>query len=236
MSRPKSPAALWYFGDWQRDTGLQACSYAARGLWKEMLCIMHDGVPRGYLRTAGQRIDSPSMIASMTRAKAGEDVQALIAELESNGVFSRDADGTIFCRRMVRDSQISASRREAGKRGGETTQAKLRRFVAESARRGAAEPEPESRPQPVSSNGVRQGYAPSTAPSGIADLTAAKQRAIATVRAFQSLPRETKAAALTDLRSAGSVAEVDTCLRAVRQQELRAEIEARIPQEAASAS
>lgn len=236
MSRPKSPAALWYFGDWQRDTGLRACSYAARGLWKEMLCIMHDGVPRGYLRTAGRRIDSPSVIASMTGAGQGEDVQALIAELESNGVFSRDSDGTIFCRRMVRDSQISASRREAGKRGGETTQAKLRRFVAERAKQGDADAGPESRAIQGGSNGVRQGYAPSTAPSGQADLAAAKQRAIATVRAFQSLHRETKAAALTDIRSAGSLAEVDACLHAARQQELRAEIEARVPQEAASAS
>lgn len=236
MSKSKSPAALWYFGDWQRDTGLRACSYAARGLWKEMLCIMHDGVPRGYLRTAGRRIDSPSVIASMTGAGQGDDVQALLAELESNGVFSRDADGTIFCRRMVRDSQISASRREAGKRGGETTQAKLRRFVSENAQRGDSAAETPSSKTALTNGSVRQGYAPYTAPSGQADLAAAKQRAIATVRAFGSIPREAKAAALFDIRSSGSIAEVGACLHAARQQELRGQIESQALHEAPSES
>jgi hypothetical protein len=44
--------------------------------------------------------------------------QALLSELERNGVFSRDRTGTIFSRRLVKDEKKSKIARKIGKKGG----------------------------------------------------------------------------------------------------------------------
>lgn len=106
-----------------RDLELQSCSLAARGLWKELLCRMHFATPRGYLRTAAGPIPD-RQIPRMVNAAPGEDVMALLSELESAGVFSRDADGAIYNRRMARQAEISAKRAEAGRKGAEVALAK----------------------------------------------------------------------------------------------------------------
>jgi hypothetical protein len=54
--RVKRPAFQWYPGDWRRDTALQSCSIAARGLWVEMLNLMHDGEPYGHLTAGGVQL------------------------------------------------------------------------------------------------------------------------------------------------------------------------------------
>jgi hypothetical protein len=39
---PKLPAFLFYPGDWMKDPQLRACSPAARGIWIDLLCAMHE--------------------------------------------------------------------------------------------------------------------------------------------------------------------------------------------------
>lgn len=121
---PKAPALQWYPGDWRRDTALQTCSLAARGLWKEMLCLMFDGEPRGYLRVGGTPI-TQQQLARMVGPHDHERIPRLLQELEQNGVFSRDPeDGAIFNRRMARQAEISEARKAAGSLGGQFAQAK----------------------------------------------------------------------------------------------------------------
>lgn len=77
---------------------------------------MHQGEPYGHLVVGGVK-PSDEQLARMI----GEPVATLMplmAELEGNRVFSRTAEGIIFCRRMVRDEQRRASHAEAGKLGG----------------------------------------------------------------------------------------------------------------------
>ena len=45
----KRPSFQFYPGDWLRDPALRACSLAARGLWADVLCYMHQGAPYGHL-------------------------------------------------------------------------------------------------------------------------------------------------------------------------------------------
>ena len=45
----KRPAFQFYPGDWLHDTAVRACSLAARGLWIDMLSLMHQGHPYGNL-------------------------------------------------------------------------------------------------------------------------------------------------------------------------------------------
>lgn len=111
---PSTSSTRWFFSDWLSDPGLRASSLAARGLWKDLLCVMgsNAGADYGYLKING-RIPSLQTIARLVQAPA-EEVNRLTAELELNGVFSRTRNGTIYCRRMRRQQIARAN----GKLGG----------------------------------------------------------------------------------------------------------------------
>ena len=113
----KRPASQYYWGDWRRDTALQACSLAARGLWHEMNCLMHDCEPYGHLMVGS----APMKVAQLCRLAGvvvGEGEQ-LLAELESAQVFSRTDGGAIYSRRMVRDEDLRERRAAGGHLGAE---------------------------------------------------------------------------------------------------------------------
>lgn len=120
MSRPdpsgKAPAYQWYPGDWRRDTAVQACSFGARALWREMLDLMHDGEPYGHLTAGGVPI-TPTELARIVGIPVPQCVKWW-KELESRKVFSRNASDVVYSRRMVRDEHIRSVRRSAGKLGG----------------------------------------------------------------------------------------------------------------------
>jgi hypothetical protein len=112
----KRPAFQFYPGDWLRSADLRACSVGARGLWIDMLCLMHEGTPYGYLRVGGTVIHSETL-ARMVGAEV-EQIAKWLAELAGAEVFSTDKNGVIFSRRMVRDERIRGMRASAGKIGG----------------------------------------------------------------------------------------------------------------------
>ncbi len=112
-----APAMMFYVGDWMRDPAVRSVSIGARGLWFDMLCLMHQSPNRGYLEHATGRPVTPEQIARMTGC-GQEEVHVLLEELEDSGVCSRTEDGAYYCRRMVRDAEISHARAEAGRRGG----------------------------------------------------------------------------------------------------------------------
>lgn len=114
MTRP--PAFQFYPGDWQRDPALQSCTLAARGLWMEMLCIMHQSEPYGHLKINNKVVEI-STLSRLVGSTARES-QRLVNELETAGVFQRDKDGAIFSKRMVNDGKLRQIRAECGKRGG----------------------------------------------------------------------------------------------------------------------
>jgi len=96
-------------GDWMNDAGLRSCSLAARGLWIDMNCIMHQGDPYGHLALAVPSRNTSRKILPATLARivgsSEKEVVALLAELEDAGVFSRTAFGHIYSRQMV--SQVN---------------------------------------------------------------------------------------------------------------------------------
>jgi hypothetical protein len=119
MSAPdkgKLPWMKFFPADWRADPALRMCSLAARGLWMEMLSIMHEADPRGSLLINGNTI-SAKQLASLCGATLRETI-ALLTELEAAGVFSRADDGTIFSRRMKRDDEKAARDKTNGKAGG----------------------------------------------------------------------------------------------------------------------
>ena len=112
----KLPAFQFYPADWMSDPALRSVSYEARGLWADMLCLMHKSDRRGYLQLNGRPV-SPEEIARMTGG-AADQVARLLQELVSAGVPSATEDGVIFNRRMVLDEQKRKLCSEAGKAGG----------------------------------------------------------------------------------------------------------------------
>ena len=116
----KEPWGKWFWDDWTADEAVAACSLAAQGLWMRMLCVCAKSRPPGFLTLAAR----PCTVADI--AKIGgvdnETASNLVGELARKNVFSRTRNGTIYCRRMVRDSKKAATARKNGsKRGAVTT-------------------------------------------------------------------------------------------------------------------
>src|SRR5258708_4682522 len=76
----KRPAYQWYPGDFRRDVAVQACSFMARALWREMLDLMHDGEPYGHL-SAGRAPITMEELARMVGLPTVV-VRKAVAELE----------------------------------------------------------------------------------------------------------------------------------------------------------
>lgn len=115
-SERTNPWLKFYPQDWRSDEQLRLCGFAARGLWVEMLAIMHRSERYGYLLING-RVPSDAQLA--IQAGGGEtDVTILLAELEAAGVFSRSGSGVIYSRRMIRDKKKAQKAQENGRNGG----------------------------------------------------------------------------------------------------------------------
>jgi len=112
----KRPSFQFYPSDWLRDTALRTCSLAARGLWIDMICYMHEGNPYGVLKVNQKVILAPNL-AVMIGATLPE-TEGWLDELESAGVFDRGENGEIMSRRMIRDESLRNARASGGKLGG----------------------------------------------------------------------------------------------------------------------
>lgn len=106
-----APWLKFYPRDWRGDQGLRAVSIAARGLWIEMLCIMHEASPYGHLILGGRAVSND--VLARVGGLGAEECGALVAELESAGVLSRTRKGIIYSRRMVKDHNRSETGRKS---------------------------------------------------------------------------------------------------------------------------
>lgn len=113
----KFPFIKFFPTDWLAEPALRACSVGARGLWMDMLSLMHLAPRRGYLLAATGLPISPEQLARMTGCSADEVVR-LLGELQTSGAFSCTDDGMIYSRRMVREETKRDKCAEAGRRGG----------------------------------------------------------------------------------------------------------------------
>lgn len=102
---PKKLHWIQFFpADWRAEPCLKLCSLAAKGLWIEMLCLMTQSSVHGHLcHTNKPEPLQPKDLAKML-GNSEEEILPLLAELETNGVFSRDDEiKTIYSRRLLRD-------------------------------------------------------------------------------------------------------------------------------------
>ena len=113
----KLPAFQFYPADWRKDPGVQSLSFHDRGVWFEMLCLMHESEQRGKLLLNGVAMPEEALARLL-----GLDKQILtktLTTLLSYGVSSLCPEtGAIMCRRMVRDENLRIIRTNSGKLGG----------------------------------------------------------------------------------------------------------------------
>jgi hypothetical protein len=112
----KLPAIQWYPGDWRKDPGVQALNYHDRGVWFEIIMLMHESDRRGVLLLNGKAMPDEALAHIL-----GLDNQILTSTLTTildYGVADRDGDGSLVCRRMVKDEHIRQVRKKAGAKGG----------------------------------------------------------------------------------------------------------------------
>src|SRR5690348_15303133 len=92
----------FWWQDWHGDKALHACSMGARGFWMELLCIAHEGTPYGHITINGEAATMRQMAGSANCTE--RDASKWLAELEAAKVFSRNEQGVIYNRRMIRDA------------------------------------------------------------------------------------------------------------------------------------
>lgn len=135
----KRPSFQFYPADWRNNAKLRRCSWEARGVWLEVMGLMHDGDPYGVLRWSLKEISQalgapmkalkelvdkgvmhgvekglcePMIYTPVSGRKSGDPVELIAAQ-----------DGPIwYSPRMVRDEYVrtvrGASSRFGGDKGG----------------------------------------------------------------------------------------------------------------------
>ena len=113
----KLPALQFYVGDWRKDPGVQALSYEERGIWLELLFLMHESEHRGKLLLNGNPITNERLanILHLDEEKINKTINTLL----TLGVARLCPEtGALVSRRMLRDEAIREERSRAGQAGG----------------------------------------------------------------------------------------------------------------------
>jgi hypothetical protein len=117
MMVSKLPAIQFYPGDWRKDPGVQALSFHDRGVWFEIILLMHESDERGKLLLNGKPM--PESALARLLGLDNQNLTTTLTTLLEFGVASRcEETGAIICRRMLRDENLRNIRKEAGRKGG----------------------------------------------------------------------------------------------------------------------
>jgi hypothetical protein len=111
------PAFQFYPADWRKDPGVQSLDYETRGIWWEIICLLHESDERGVLLLNGKPMPEDALCRLL-----GLDNQKLttaLTTLLTYGVAKRrESDGAIYSKRMVADENLRQIRKMAGSKGG----------------------------------------------------------------------------------------------------------------------
>lgn len=127
MTSQKLPALQFYPGDWKKDPGISMLDITSRGIWFELLLLMHESSDRGLLLINGAP-PTPNQVARSIRCSLKQYHRALTEILrlgiaEMIPISSRNLPETfpisvLASRRMIRDEKTRKLRKDAGSLGG----------------------------------------------------------------------------------------------------------------------
>lgn len=115
-TKMKNPWFKFYPSDWRADPKLRCVSLSARGLWIEMLCIMHEAEPRGTLRISGVRVTEKQLAAIV--GIGVRSVSSALSELLAAEIAIVTSDQAIASKRMLLDTEKANRDKENGYLGG----------------------------------------------------------------------------------------------------------------------
>lgn len=95
----KYPWMQFYSGDWLKEPKLTVCTPATRGVWMDLLCVMHESGRVSELRGT---VEILSRLARCSPA----DLSCALTELQTTGaadVSERNGVVTVSCRRLKRE-------------------------------------------------------------------------------------------------------------------------------------
>tara|TARA_R100000963_G_C4622415_1_gene89553 strand:+ start:103 stop:837 length:735 start_codon:yes stop_codon:yes gene_type:complete len=156
MPATRLPAIQFYPSDWMTDPGVRALSHEERGVWIDLLCIMHQCSERGKLSLNGKPypLNRLACLLRLSEAKLNDTINVL---LDFNVATKEDASGILINRRMVRDEakrlgtkEIARKRSEAGRKGGLASGKKRSKPASKTKQKEApSSPSPSSSSTPV---------------------------------------------------------------------------------------
>lgn len=116
MRKSKKESFAFCPVEWMSDSRLRLCSAGARGLWIDILCLMHLSNERGYLL-----IDDTVLDEEMLQKRLGYDAKEFeycFTELRRYNIIKKDEKNRYFSKTMVNVQKISEKRSVSGKLGG----------------------------------------------------------------------------------------------------------------------
>lgn len=116
MTKPREPMKFRP-AEWRSNLKLRGCTPAARCLWIEMMCLMHEAEPYGHLLVDGQP-PTPTELGEVASVGPAWQIPYLLDMLEAAGLFSRTAEDVIYSPLMVREERRRQVARRNGKAGG----------------------------------------------------------------------------------------------------------------------
>ncbi len=149
----RRPSFQFYPGDWSSNTNLRRCTHEEKGLWLDILCLMHDSEEYGILRWELSEI---AQAIGSQRAK----VQRLVDKGVMKGADDNYEEGFIFVPRSGRKSgsPVVLIGRQSGPIWFSSRMVRdeyVRQNAGKSTRFGASNPEPD--PSPSRRDGEGQG-------------------------------------------------------------------------------
>lgn len=132
------PSFNFYPDNYMNDAGVRRCSPETRGIWIDLLCLMHQGNPYGNL--TGPAGNHPIKFLAEWCGVRQAIVKRALAELAENGVYSVTVEGSIFSRRMVRDEHNRTARAVGGKHSSENAAVPRRKGILSASSEGILPP------------------------------------------------------------------------------------------------
>jgi len=105
----KNPGFYFFPGDWLTDPALTKCREETRGVWIDLLCVIHQVNQGGRVSGTVQQISRLARTSVRVLKRSARDLldnSAAIIEGDLDGVI------TITCKRMVRDEEKRKYERE----------------------------------------------------------------------------------------------------------------------------
>lgn len=168
QKRGKWPFLRFATGDYWNDPGVQSLDHWDKGVWLEILFLMHQSEERGKLVLNGRAMSDPEIARALGLQlngveyyEAGEFSRPLsktLATIMEKAIATRDENGALTSRRMVKDTALHDMAVETGRRGGSPL---LKGYPPQGAQNNGVQPQrPPPPPQPEAIQSAAPGEVP----------------------------------------------------------------------------